>query len=155
MIVIIQTALTGSVSNGSLFCITVFRVCSVYLSNAVLLSAGLSGIYFSEILIEIQTLSFNKIHFKMSSARYRSFWPNSLAIIFADPHHHLALFCENRLGSWKTVNSVMHTWVTRYGWDLGAVSIRKTVLPGMAIPMLKIRRPNGRLIFNVENAIRR
>ena len=39
--------------------------------------------------------------------------------------------------------------------DLGAVSIRKTVLPGMAIPMLKIRRPNGRLIFNMEIAIRR
>ena len=36
-------------------------------------------------------------------------------------------------------------------WDaLGAVSIRKTVLIGMAIPMLKIRRPNGRLIFNME-----
>ena len=32
---------------------------------------------------------------------------------------------------------------------LGAVSIRKTVLPGMAIPMLKIRRPTGRLIFNM------
>ena len=47
------------------------------------------------------------------------------------------------------------------GYDLegesyqGAVSIRKTVLPGMAIPMLKIRRPNGRLIFNMEIAIRR
>ena len=39
--------------------------------------------------------------------------------------------------------------------DKGAVSIRKTVLPGMAIPMLKIRRPNGRLIFNMEIAIRR
>ena len=39
--------------------------------------------------------------------------------------------------------------------DLGAVSIRKTVLPGMVIPMLKIRRPNGRLIFNMEIAIRR
>ena len=39
--------------------------------------------------------------------------------------------------------------------SLGAVSIRKTVLPGMAIPMLKIRRPNGRLIFNMEMAIRR
>ena len=39
--------------------------------------------------------------------------------------------------------------------DLGAVSIRKTVLPGMAISMLKIRRPNGRLIFNMEIAIRR
>ena len=38
---------------------------------------------------------------------------------------------------------------------LGAVSIRKTVLPGMAIPMLKIRRPNGRLIFNLEITIRR
>ena len=37
----------------------------------------------------------------------------------------------------------------------GAVSIRKTVLPGMAIPMLKIRRPNGHLIFNMEIAIRR
>ena len=37
----------------------------------------------------------------------------------------------------------------------GAVSVRKTVLPGMAIPMLKIRRPNGRLIFNMEIAIRR
>ena len=38
---------------------------------------------------------------------------------------------------------------------LEAVSIRKTVLPGMVIPMLKIRRPNGRLIFNMEIAIRR
>ena len=45
---------------------------------------------------------------------------------------------------------------TPYGdIDQGAVSIRKTVLPGMAIPMLKIRRPNGRLIFNMEIAIRR
>ena len=39
--------------------------------------------------------------------------------------------------------------------EQGAVSIRKTVLPGMAIPMLKIRRPNGRLIFNMEIARRR
>ena len=46
--------------------------------------------------------------------------------------------------------SLLHPWQR-----LGAVSIRKTVLPGMAIPMLKIRRPNGRLIFNMEIAIRR
>ena len=39
------------------------------------------------------------------------------------------------------------------GANVGAVSIRKTVLPGMAIPMLKIRRPTGRLIFNMEMAI--
>ena len=38
---------------------------------------------------------------------------------------------------------------SQYARILGAVSIRKTVLPGMAIPMLKIRRPNGRLIFNM------
>ena len=45
--------------------------------------------------------------------------------------------------------------VTRREANQGAVSVRKTVLPGMAIPMFKIRRPNGRLIFNMEIAIRR
>ena len=38
---------------------------------------------------------------------------------------------------------------------LGAISVRKMVLPGMVIPMLKIRRPNGRLTSNMEIAIRR
>ena len=48
-----------------------------------------------------------------------------------------------------------HLYIPARHNHLGAVSIRKTVLPGMAIPMLKIRRPNGRLIFNMEIAIRR
>ena len=48
-----------------------------------------------------------------------------------------------------------YTWSVPVKGAQGAVSIRKTVLPGMAIPMLKIRRPNGRLIFNMEIAIRR
>ena len=39
--------------------------------------------------------------------------------------------------------------------DLRCVSIRKTVLPGMRISMLKVRRPNGRLIFNMEITIPR
>ena len=43
----------------------------------------------------------------------------------------------------------------QYKQKQGAISIRKSVLPGMAIPMLKIRRPNGRLIFNMEITIRR
>ena len=47
---------------------------------------------------------------------------------------------------------MVHFAVSR---NLGAVSIRKTVLPGVAIPMLKIRRPNGRLIFNIGIAIPR
>ena len=63
----------------------------------------------------------------------------------------LSLWCDysDEDGVWKCwaeITSVYHQ---------GAVSIRKTVLPGMAIPMLKIRRPNGRLIFNMEIAIRR
>ena len=55
------------------------------------------------------------------------------------------------------VASCMDLFFYAVGWqsNQGAVSIRKTVLPGMAIPMLKIRRPNGRLIFNMEIAIRR
>ena len=51
--------------------------------------------------------------------------------------------------------SALVCWIDCLSPSLGAVSIRKTVLPGMAIPMLKIRRPNGRLIFNMEIAIRR
>ena len=48
-----------------------------------------------------------------------------------------------------------HLWPTCTWPGLGAVSIRKTVLPGVAILMLKIRRPNGRLIFNIGIAIPR
>ena len=40
-------------------------------------------------------------------------------------------------------------WWAWWAAFLGAVSIRKTVFPGMGIPMLKIRRPVGRLIFNM------
>ena len=59
---------------------------------------------------------------------------------------------------WKFI--IFYAGLLHWRWGnihhhLGAVSIRKTVLPGMAIPMLKIRRPNGRLIFNMEIAIRR
>ena len=56
--------------------------------------------------------------------------------------------------NWRHPTSERTKYSTVYQQQ-GAVSIRKTVLPGMAIPMLKIRRPNGRLIFNMENAIRR
>ena len=58
--------------------------------------------------------------------------------------------------NWATMYaSKKARFVTQRSRSQGAVSIRKTVLPGMAIPMLKIRRPNGRLIFNMEIAIRR
>ena len=51
----------------------------------------------------------------------------------------------------STIDILQYTCTSKTLTPLGqgAVSIRKTVLPGMAIPMLKIRRPNGRLIFNM------
>ena len=41
-----------------------------------------------------------------------------------------------------------HDFTSIRGYQ-GAVSIRKTVLLGMVIPMLKIRCPTSRLIFNM------
>ena len=40
-------------------------------TNAGILLIWTSGTYFSEILIEIQTFSFKKVHFKLSSAKWR------------------------------------------------------------------------------------
>ena len=57
--------------------------------------------------------------------------------------------------SWDILYIVTIIEIGAKGDKQGAVSIRKTVLPGMAIPMLKIRRPNGRLIFNMEIVILR
>ena len=62
---------------------------------------------------------------------------------------------SNHSGYVHVINQRLLPWALLTHWSLGAVSIRKTVLPGMAIPMLKIRRPNGHLIFNMEIAIRR
>ena len=59
------------------------------------------------------------------------------------------------LSSLLAICKVPHEMDLLWVYSQGAVSIRKTVLPGMAIPMLKIRRPNGRLIFNMEIPIRR
>ena len=71
--------------------------------------------------------------------------------------HLLSTMCKYLLDHFFFIFMIMII-LSHQGIDkkkLGAVSIRKTVLPGMAIPMLKIRRPNGRLIFNMEIAIRR
>ena len=65
------------------------------------------------------------------------------------------LINSSSLDNWFWYTVIIRSWLTLPKCVLGAVSIRKTVLPGMAIPMLKIRRPNGRLIFNMEIAIRR
>ena len=75
--------------------------------------------------------------------------------------HTWGLLCQKQV--WRVG---ANNYIPQYLWGvtvcpcplyllLGAVSIRKTVLQGMVIPMLKIRRPNGRLIFNMEIAIRR
>ena len=43
-------------------------------TNAGILLIGPLGTNFSEILIEIHTFSFKKMHFKMSSGKWRPFW---------------------------------------------------------------------------------
>ena len=67
----------------------------------------------------------------------------------------LVYFTTSAQATIRCVMSLKMTLLKLLPQPQGAVSIRKTVLPGMAIPMLKIRRPNGRLIFNMEIAIRR
>ena len=66
--------------------------------------------------------------------------------------YHCTVFSIYQLGFWKPSQYNEDTGQNSPVFQ-GAISIRKTVLPGMAIPMLKIRRPNGRLIFNMEIAI--
>ena len=73
-----------------------------------------------------------------------------MAFAYSATSHHLNQCCFN------IIQADMKNDTNNYSVKIQeAVSIRKTVLPGMAIPMLKIRRPNGRLIFNMEIAIRR
>ena len=79
--------------------------------------------------------------------------------IMASRHWGLNKMADILQMAFSNTSSWMENIVFRFWFHTsffqGAVSIRKTVLPGMAIPMLKIRRPNGRLIFNMEIAIRR
>ena len=78
--------------------------------------------------------------------KFSYIWPNLFDnfITIQDSNSHLVhLVLTQRylfrcVAMWLTVLS---------SGSLGAVSIRKTVLPGMVIPMLKIRRSNGRLIL--------
>ena len=51
---------------------------AITLTSAGILLIGPLGTNFSEILIGIQTLSFNKIHLKMSSAKWRLFFSTSM-----------------------------------------------------------------------------
>ena len=91
-------------------------------------------------------------------------WPGALAV--ATELHTYPCISRWPLGDFNKIFDIfnyvklileMDSWCMYLLWNfpLGAISIRKTVLPGMAIPMLKIRRPNSRLIFNMEIAIRR
>ena len=86
-------------------------------------------------------LSILKAHYRVMRHLQLQRWPISWTVYVAD---------KARSNLHITTNQG-----TKVFYIQGVVSIRKTVLPGMAIPMLKIRRPNGRLIFNMEIAIRR
>ena len=125
-------------------------------TNAEILLNGLLGTSVSEILIEFYKCSFKKMHLKMSSGKWGPFCfgLNVLRLIYlCSPLIVLTFFVLGMILNILLGNGSQNGSI--YSLIQGAVSIRKTVLPGMAIPMLKIRRPNGRLIFNMEIAIRR
>ena len=81
---------------------------------------------------------------------FRRFCSSLVRIMSSHPIHTKPLSLLQFCGIIHCTIRIIMMWIA-----LVAVSIRKTVLPGMAIPMLKIRRPNGRLIFNMEITIRR
>ena len=75
-------------------------------------------------------------------------WWNVYSIIYF--YHNLINVLSLSFHRYYRINQLKHLkCILRITKDLGAVSIRKTVLLGMAIPILKIRRPIGRLIFNM------
>ena len=82
---------------------------------------------------------------KISPTAYHYRCTISLHVIDITENYHTSILRPN-----SKLQLIGHLWCHTESQNLGAISIRKTVLPGMAIPMLKIRRPNGRLIFNME-----
>ena len=68
---------------------------AIILTNAGLLLIGPLGTYFREILIEILTFSFKKIHLKMSSAKLRSFVSASMCKSSHDGSGFTGRVCRN------------------------------------------------------------
>ena len=80
-------------------------------TNARLLSVGPQGTYLNEILIENQAFPFNKMHLKMSSAKWRplGLGPNVLTAIRCD---RVDLFVHDTkvtdpLSQWQSCNTVL------------------------------------------------
>ena len=89
-------------------------------TNAVILLIGLLGTKFNEILLEIHTFSFTKMHLKMSSAKWRPFYLGlnvlkSSGLISSYPiciyFHIKFIICLVAVAAWKKYN--IFTWVIR------------------------------------------
>ena len=124
-------------------------------------------------IIHIVMVYHGETGFKWTGIKMEDIWANKIRGLWSCKacwdHHHIIFYLfiiaihikqDTDIGHLlKTASYLIIWWSGIFNAlmvnSLGAVSIRKTVLPGMAIPMLKIRRPNGRLIFNMEIAIRR
>ena len=90
-------------------------------ANAEILLIGLLGINFSEILIEINTFSFNKMHLKMSSWDTWQIWPwfegsniyfskiQISEISFSNPHP----MCQHRYPECLLIFIVLHQFHTK------------------------------------------
>ena len=124
-------------------------------TNAGILLIEPLGTNFSEISNEIHTFSFKKMHLKMSSAKWRPFclglnvlmtrhWESSY-------QRHLMEVCY--LKKPDVYGPLCGLKLTRWGqphWRQPQMGrIQGPSFPGMGIPMLKIRRSQDRLIFNM------
>ena len=69
-------------------------------TNAGILLIGPLGIHFSEILIEFNTVSFNKMHLKMSSTKWRLFRLGLNVLNLHGAHISFLILAKNRESSW-------------------------------------------------------
>ena len=132
--------------------------CLCFISGALIMKfkIQIGAAQYNEVSMQERQISTSYVIF-INSATVKIQWKQNLVINRAThtrTHRRTrtySLLLGGSAGRWLTVVDYVYTFISHQG----AVSIRKTVLPGMAIPMLKIRRPNGRLIVNMEIAIRR
>ena len=122
-------ALVNRVSTGSDNGLSPFQCQAIFWTNAGLLSIGLIGTNFSEIVIKIQNFSFTKMHLKISSVKWQPLCPGENVLISyqdnfisfpygimahwdSDLHRILSVLCEgllscDMLGLFKVIDYLL------------------------------------------------
>ena len=107
------------------------------------------GTNFSEMLIEIPTFSFKKIHLKMSSGKWRPF---CLGLnVLRTCHHYLRCSTSHIACTWALL-----LWCFFCGLNISPRGLfqYQVIFPGKRIPIIKIRHWWGCLIYIMGIPIR-